>query len=404
MSPAFPARKRADEFDRLVAADAASDRRATKAADELRELAALATSLATVGDAAVPRRDFSVSLRERLMTAAETELAPAREAAATPDKTVERKLTVGLSPKRQRSRQRRLSVAVVALAIVGGTAGAATASQSALPGDSLYPMKRAVENVSAGFTPSPRARGLKVLHDASNRLHEIRSLSDAQQQDLDPARVNSTLDTFSSQAALGSDLLIRDFRTHHRVDSINQLRTFAADSVQELAELHSNVPQGAQDSLSDAARTLLMIDQASAALCQTCQGGISELPASLVATLSPDADVLPDDSLQEAQALPPLTPDNNSLQLPSIDPDKLGPGSVKQTDPHKKKHKKKPAKGDDSSLLPLPSTSPSVPEPSGSASSNPVGSTVTTLDNTVGTLVDGLTSVIKSTTGGLLGK
>ncbi|MBO0842281.1 MAG: hypothetical protein J2O46_03790 [Nocardioides sp.] len=346
------------------------------------------------------------------MTAAETELAPVRaQSARKPDKAVERKLTVGhlLSPQRTRRHQRRLGVAIAALAIVGGTAGAATASQSALPGDSLYPMKRAVENVSATFTPSQRARGLKVLHDAGKRLREIQSLSATQSPDA--GQVSSALNTFSSQAALGSDLLISDFKKNHRTDSIEQLRTFSADSVQTLAGLHSDVPDSAQGSLSDAARTLVMIDQASSAMCPSCQGGISQLPASLVAKFGPDVDgLLPDDTLNEAQALPPLTKDSQGLQLPSIDPSKLGPGSVTKTDPQKKaKGAKSPSSkaSQSTGLLPSPSTSPSLPLlPSGSTTpgQDPVSTTTGTLDSTVGGLVSGLTTVIKGTTSGLLGQ
>lgn len=400
MSPAFPARKRAEEFDRLVAASAAPDRRSSQTADELRELAVFASSLSTLSDSAVPSRDFSVALRERLMEAADTELVPAPRA----EKTIERKLTVGAV--RRPRRQRKLAVALAAMAIVGGTAGAAAASQTALPGDSLYPVKRAVENVSAGFTVSTQARGFRILEDAGTRLREAKTLvADAPLTDSE--RVVSTLETFSGQAARGSDLLISDFEQSQDNDSLAQLRTFAADGVEELAELSANVPERAEPAVSDAAQTLVLIDQAAAQLCPTCEGGITELPATLVSSLTSEIDgLLPADTVVEAEALPPVASgDDNALDLPSIDPDEIGPGSV--TDPKDEKDgSKKPSDetpDDDGSILPTP-TVPSdgggdddpadEPETDPSTVKDPVTGLVTGVTGLVGDVLAGATGLL----------
>ena len=391
MSPAFPARKRAEEFDRMVA-HSATDRRSSQAADELLDLAAFASSLSTLSDSAVPRRDFSVSLRERLMEAAETDLVPAPRA----EKTVERKLTVGRV--RRPRRQRKLAVAFAAMAIVGGTAGAAAASQTALPGDSLYPVKRAVENVSAGFTVSTQARGIRILEDAGTRLREAKSLvTDAPLTDSE--RVTTTLETFSRQAAHGSDLLISDFAQSQDNDSLAQLRTFAADGVEELAELSPKVPERAEPAVSDAAQTLVLIDQAAAQLCPTCEGGITELPATLVSSLTSEIDgLLPADTVAEAEALPPLAPEDNALDLPSIDPDKIGPGSV--TDPKgtpDNDEKPSEAPDDDGSILPTP-TVPSDGDPSEDPDTDPE-----TVTDPITGLVTGVTGLVGDVLAGATG-
>ncbi|OIJ25319.1 DUF5667 domain-containing protein [Nocardioides luteus] len=392
MSPAFPARKRADEFDRMVTAYAATDRRASQSADELRDLAVFASSLSALSDSAVPSRDFSVSLRERLMQAADTELVPAPR----PEKTVERKLTVG--PVRRPRRQRKLAVAFAAMAIVGGTAGAAAASQTALPGDSLYPVKRAVENVSAGFTVSTQARGIRILEDAGTRLREAKSLvADAPMTDSE--RVTSTLEAFSQQAARGSDLLISDFEQSQDNDSLAQLRTFAADGVEELAELSPKVPERAEPAVSDAAQTLVLIDQAAAQLCPTCEGGITELPATLVSSLTSEIDgLLPADTVVEAEALPPLTQDDNALDLPSIDPDKIGPGSVTDPKDDTKDDEDKPSEApdDDGSVLPTPTPS------DGDPTDDPDTDTGTVTDPVTG-LVTGVTGLVGDVLAGATG-
>lgn len=394
MSPAFPARKRADEFDRMVAAYPATDRRSSQSADELRDLAAFASSLSTLSDSAVPRREFSAALRERLMEAAETELVPAPRI----EKTVERKLTVGSTRKPRR--QRKLAVAFAAMAIVGGTAGAAAASQTALPGDSLYPVKRAVENVSAGFTVSTQARGIRILEDAGTRLREAKSLvADAPMTDAE--QVTSTLETFSRQAAHGSDLLISDFEESQDNESLAQLRTFAADGVEELAELSPHVPERAEPAISDAAQTLVLIDQAAAQLCPTCEGGITELPATLVSSLTSEIDgLLPADTVVEAEALPPLSPDDNALDLPSIDPDKIGPGSV--TDPKDEKddapEKPSASPSEDGSILPTPTPSDGGPteEPDTDPGTvtDPVTGLVTGVTGLVGDVLAGATGLL----------
>ena len=50
-------------------------------------------------------------------------------------------------------------VALGAFAIIGATTSMAVASQSAIPGDALYPVKRAIENTQAGFSVGDDAKG-----------------------------------------------------------------------------------------------------------------------------------------------------------------------------------------------------------------------------------------------------
>ena len=53
----------------------------------------------------------------------------------------------------------------------------AVASQSALPGDALYPIKRAIENTEAGVRVSDDAKGETILSNASGRLNEVDKLT-----------------------------------------------------------------------------------------------------------------------------------------------------------------------------------------------------------------------------------
>ena len=83
-------------------------------------------------------------------------------------------------PRRTR-RERRLGIALGAVAIIGATTSMAVASQSALPGDALYPLKRAIENTQAGFSVGDDAKGETILGNASGRLDEVDELTRSDQ-------------------------------------------------------------------------------------------------------------------------------------------------------------------------------------------------------------------------------
>lgn len=337
MSPAFPTRRRADEFDRLV--DLAASDRSARAADGLDELAHLARSLREV-PTVEPGTAFSADLRERLMAAAATELATADR---SPEESVADRLTVHslTDPTRAARRQRRLTVGIAVAAIIGGTAGTAFASRGSLPGDSLYPVKRAVENVQTGFSIGDDAKGSTMLGEANTRLTEARQLTSSRPS-VDSGQVRSTLKTFSDQATRASDLLLSNYRQHHDPASIKKLRTFVSDGIRQLSTLGADIPPSAKSALTEAAQTLVLIDQAASALCPDCGGpGITELPSTLLTGLSAPLDDLglgshdttPQASQPKATQKQPHGTGSQAgsqpgISLPSVDPNSLLPGSV----------------------------------------------------------------------------
>lgn len=326
MSPAFPARRRADEFHRLVEARSSSDavaRPGDDATGELDRLVGLATDLRDL-PAVEPSAEFTASLRERLMAAAATELAP-----TATDDAVARKLTVrSLSGSSTTTRRRRrYTAAVAALLVVGGTAGAAVASQGTLPGDALYPVKRAVENVRTGFSVSDRSKGSTLLSDADTRLDEVHRLTRTGRS-ADTDTVRSTLESFSSQATEASDLLIGDYKHSKDPKSIKGLRTFAAQGITRLSELQGSVPEDAQQAVGEAAQTLLLIDQAAQALCPSCGPGIVDLPQNLLRTVSQTLGDTATDLGLTGQVTGTSGGSGLPIALPSVDPGKLPPGST----------------------------------------------------------------------------
>jgi hypothetical protein len=262
MSPVYASKRRADEFQSLVENHGLSERAET----QLGDLLLLVESLRDI-EPVMPRADFSTSLRERLMTAAETELVPGSPAAQL------------AMPPRRTKRERRIAAAVGGLALVGATTGLAAAAQTALPGDPLYPLKRAIENAQTGLTMGDQAKGATLLSNAQDRLDELTRLT---ARGDDQAAMSQTLTDFTDQATEASDLLLADYAQTGHTDSIAELRDFTATSLDSLADLAPQVEGDAHDALIHAASVLTQIDAAAERACSSCGGaGISDLPAIL---------------------------------------------------------------------------------------------------------------------------
>ena len=260
MSPVFGSRRRADEFDLLLSRtspgpgpDGGHDVADPAHSDLLRVVSTLR---------AVPtpevRADFSTDLRSRLLLAAETALAPDTDA----QREARRAPAVRRSP-----RERRIVAAVSGFAIVSATASMAVAAQSALPGDTLYPLKRALENASAGVQRDADEKGSTLLDNAMGRLAEVDALSRSGE---DPTTITTTLEDFVTQASEASDLLLGDYASTGQGSSIKELRSFTADSMGSLTTLQDLVPDEARASLVEATKVINAIDVRAQGLCPAC--------------------------------------------------------------------------------------------------------------------------------------
>lgn len=268
MTPVFSVRRRAEEFDSLVEGLTTGDD--TRYA-ELLEL--VSTMRSTPGPQARP--EFVSGLRDQLMLAADVLLVAG-------DPRHDARLSL---PARTRPvRERRLAAAMGGIAIVGATTSMAMAAQSALPGDVLYPLKRAIENAEAGISTNNGQKGTTLLATASGRLDEVTALTSGGSAD-DGTVVAETLNDFTEQATEASGLLLDDYATTGHESSISELRDFTAESMAVLAELEAVVPADARDELLHAARILTQIDLEAAQACPDCAGtGITEIPAILTSS------------------------------------------------------------------------------------------------------------------------
>jgi len=256
----MPARRRAEKFNAWVEGDAP---------DTLNDARILhVVGVLRVTEAPTLRADFAAELRERLMVEADTALV-----------RTERKLTVpgSLAPT-QRRHHRRLAVAASALAVVGATTSVSMAAQSALPGDALYPIKRALENAQTGLA-SGDAKTEEMLSNATSRLNEATALATRDTPESNAA-VAGTLDDFTAQANDAAEQALASADPAQ----ITQLRTFAAESMHELELLDSVAPIDAHGAVAAAALLLTTIDQKALILCPTCGGDVVGLPKIFLAS------------------------------------------------------------------------------------------------------------------------
>lgn len=248
----------AEEFDALVAG---------KSGDTagLRELLDVVAALRSVEPVSA-RPEFVSSLRTQLIAAAEREPARAEEA-----------LAARLTPRQRRgSRERRLAALVGGFAVVSATGSMAMASQSALPGDVLYPVKRAIENAQTNLQPDGASKAETMLAHAEARLDEVRELT---ARNADSTVITSTLQDFTDQTEQASEFALEDYATTGKGERIADLRAFAADSMDVLGALGPVVPADSRSILITATQTVRQVDVAAWEACAECAtGDLAQIP------------------------------------------------------------------------------------------------------------------------------
>ena len=154
------------------------------------------------------------------------------------------------------------------------------ASQSALPGDALYPVKRAIENAQTGLSSGDdKTEG--ILGNASARLDEVAALSDRDTAESD-TQVPGTIHDFTEQAQEGARRALNSGDN----EQITALREFTANSMTQLESLDTVVPDQARDELASAAKLLGTLDQRALTACPSCGGAVLDLPPIFLTSAS----------------------------------------------------------------------------------------------------------------------
>ncbi|HEX5916790.1 MAG TPA: DUF5667 domain-containing protein [Nocardioides sp.] len=384
MTAPFSARRRADEFEALLSRDPGTDPATTPTGPDAERYADLLEVVADLR--AVPpvdaRPEFVASLRERLMAEADTALvrqppAPSRLA----------------MPASSRTRPRRIGALLGGAALVGSAATMAVAAQTALPGESLYGVKRGIESAQVRFATDEADRGRTLLAQAETRLTEVEELAagDAGRDQLVP----DTLDTFTRQSSDGVRSLLVSYEATGSEADAQLARDFTATSMQRLERLQGELPESARDELLAAGRTLADLDLEVSRACRGCTGGITTVPEFLL-TSAPATDLLSalDTDQLTLEGAPISGQDLTGITVPeALDPQQVVPTTLPSTLPTT------PAPGP-GSVVPDPTTAgPGKPEPT-----RPVKELTTDLTDTVTGTTDDVTDPLTDTTGSLAGQ
>ncbi|MEV6108445.1 DUF5667 domain-containing protein [Streptomyces sp. NPDC051940] len=219
---------------------------------EQTQLLALAGGLAALP---APELSAEVKTEQRALLIAEMERMFAGGGAGTPAVPEQRRRGAhratrsSLSRLRPRSRWSR-GVAIGGLGVgvaAGAFSGAAAASSDALPGDTLYGLKRGMEDFRLSLADGDSERGKIYLDQASTRLNEARRLMERDRAgELDEesvSEVRRALSGVKHDAGEGRRLLARAYESNHKIGPMRTLSEFSERHRGGWSELRARLPQ-----------------------------------------------------------------------------------------------------------------------------------------------------------------
>jgi hypothetical protein len=186
----------------------------------------------------------------------------------------------GLRKLTPRSRlSRRLAVGGLTMGVAAGAlGGVAAASTNALPGDSLYGLKRGMEDLKLDMAGNDASRGKVYLDMASTRMQEARRLMDrgrGGQLDAESvAEVRRALSGMHQEASEGHRLLTEAYQKDGSLQPMELLNSFAESHRQSWADLRGKLPSQLTDVSDQVSSIFAAIDQEVAPLSLPKDNGV----------------------------------------------------------------------------------------------------------------------------------
>jgi hypothetical protein len=143
----------------------------------------------------------------------------------------------------------KISVAGFAAA---GALGLVAASAQALPGDPLYPVKRAIESALVAIQPSEAGKSHGHLDAAGHRLAEAARLAG----EGSPSARNKVAESLASFVTSGDEAFAALTRGGLDASTADQVSDFVATSSLTLRQLEPHLPTNARDEFADATSLL----------------------------------------------------------------------------------------------------------------------------------------------------
>lgn len=168
----------------------------------------------------------------------------------------------------------------------GALGGVAAASSDALPGDTLYGLKRGMEDLRLDLTSSDADRGRVYLDHAATRLNEARRLMERGRSgplgEGDLADIRSALLSMRDDAAAGHRLLRQAYEADGSMDPIESLSSFSEDYLEAWTRLRDKLPPELRDVSDEVSEVFDAIEEEVAPL----RGALSQEPEA-ASTASP---------------------------------------------------------------------------------------------------------------------
>ncbi|GAA2734705.1 hypothetical protein GCM10009867_15390 [Pedococcus aerophilus] len=222
----------ADRFQRALEGERVDDPGVVTLLETSRRLGA--TGPRTPG----PDPDFVAALRVRLMAEADTLPAPTAAAAraATARRAATRVTPVVVVVGR--GLPRALAGAAASALLVGAVVGAA--SRSAVPGESLYPVKGWLDGVAVRLSTSDYERGTTYLGQAQEHISDSRAL--AARSEPDSRDIDTALGAAAESVLGGQRALDRDYARTGNPQALLALRDFTTRAIPQVEALRTEVP------------------------------------------------------------------------------------------------------------------------------------------------------------------
>jgi uncharacterized protein DUF5667 len=148
---------------------------------------------------------------------------------------------------------------------VGALGGVAVASTNALPGDTLYGLKRGMEDLRLDFAGSDEDRGQVYLDHAATRLNEAgRLMERARSGDLDEGQlddVSRALASMRDDASEGHRLLSAAYESEGSIGPIQSLSSFSDNHRGTWTRLRERLPGALRDISTEVSGVFDAIDE-----------------------------------------------------------------------------------------------------------------------------------------------
>ncbi len=181
-----------------------------------------------------------------------------------------------------------LVAAAAAAAVLAVAGGGVLASRNALPGDTLYPVKRVAESIGDVLTVGDTARAQRRFDNATTRLDEVSTLVSQQPDAANPQLVESGFQDFDSATGAGARAMLAGHDAGGTATQ-TQLHGWAVDQARRLSALRQELPASARPDADSAIALLERLAARTAALaarasCPQVTSGVSDDLGLLPAT------------------------------------------------------------------------------------------------------------------------